>query len=271
LAKAYEAFLDAWKVTQHVQIALNLGHVEVELGKYCDAIEHLQYSLPSLDAKGSDATIAREWLAKAKAKVALLSISAEGIGVDVLIDDKSAGMAPLPRVCVDAGKHTIAARDGDARDEVTDTYEPGTTREVKLAPRKSVPPPAVKTATTSTVASALPGSSLPRPRKELLIGGGALAGAAFVAGAVFAGLSASMTGDVQSVRRSLTQGECRGNDDDPQCKQLFSLMNERNGFATAALWSFLGGAVVGGATVAYWFLAPRPSTTGTPSIRGGWL
>src|SRR5262249_22124873 len=44
-AKAYDSFLAAWKLKQHFQIAVNLGHAELKLGKYRDAAEHLTYFL----------------------------------------------------------------------------------------------------------------------------------------------------------------------------------------------------------------------------------
>src|SRR5690349_768840 len=40
-AAAHTAFLEAWKQSEHYQIAANLGSMEIKLGRYRDAAEHL--------------------------------------------------------------------------------------------------------------------------------------------------------------------------------------------------------------------------------------
>ena len=38
---AHAAFLEAWKLNEHYQIAANLGSMEIKLGRFRDAAEHL--------------------------------------------------------------------------------------------------------------------------------------------------------------------------------------------------------------------------------------
>src|SRR5262245_11666729 len=42
-ARAHTAYVAAWSLKKHYQIAGNLGDCEVRIGKYRDAAEHLSY------------------------------------------------------------------------------------------------------------------------------------------------------------------------------------------------------------------------------------
>lgn len=141
-AAAYGAFLVAWKLKQHPQIALNLGHVEMQIGKYREAITHLQHWLDNNPPEDPDSVLARQWLSEAKKKVVTLKIKVNGAGAEVQIDGQTVGTSPLPpEVYVDPGKHTVIARRGALRDEVTGTYEAGWTRVIPLVPIEPGAPP----------------------------------------------------------------------------------------------------------------------------------
>lgn len=141
-SQAYEAFLGAWKLNQHPQIALNLGHVEMEIGRYSDAIGHLQQWLDNNPAADPDSVLAGQWLTLAKTKVVTLKIKVNGAGAEVKIDGQSIGTSPLPReVYVEPGKHTVVARRGPLRDEVAGSYEAGSTHVIPLVPMAPDVPP----------------------------------------------------------------------------------------------------------------------------------
>jgi tetratricopeptide (TPR) repeat protein len=74
---AYAAFLEAWKLKEHPQVALNLGRAELETGKYQDAIEHLRYCIDQSPAGDPDITLARDWLVQAEKKAAKLTVTVD--------------------------------------------------------------------------------------------------------------------------------------------------------------------------------------------------
>ena len=118
-AKAHESFLKAWKITQHYQIAANLGRAELKLGKYRDAAEHLAYFLR--EASGvttEERQAAQTMLDEARAKVGAVTIIVDRAGAEVLVDGVAIGKSPLGReVFVEPGKRTVEAKLGGFGDD----------------------------------------------------------------------------------------------------------------------------------------------------------
>lgn len=112
--KAYDAFVEAWKLKRHPQIALNLGRAEIETGRYADAVLHLRYVVEELPPGDADLKLARDWLGEAEGKVARLAVTVDVAGAEVLVDGAARGTSPIADpVLLDPGKHTLEVKLGE--------------------------------------------------------------------------------------------------------------------------------------------------------------
>ncbi len=253
--KAVEEFGKAYALKPLPQLAGNLGEAELRVGRFRDAAEHVDRFLrEDKGALSEDKKAGEGWLKEAKKKIVTLKITVDEAGAEVLVDDKVIGVSPLPpEIYVDPGTHTIVARKGTARVEVTDTYEAGWTRVMKLAPKEAGAGAGPIATAAPTVSSGAGGGESAGPRKELVIGGAAVGGVLLVAGAIFAGVSASKAGEAGA----LSPGgwdKCYGKSDSGPiagCNELHALHQETALFGNLATGMFLSGALVGGATLLY--------------------
>lgn len=257
---AYPPLLDAWKQKKHWQIALNLGRVEFELGKYRDAAEHFEIVLraPEL-AQPADApdplaetrSLAVFWLANAKSKLGHIRVDASPRSARIIVDGAPAGDAPLSSpIHVDPGTHTIEVRFGGASERRRIAIESG--KEVTVTLKVTLPD---EKANTPSVELAKP-LAKPFPTRWVLLGtGAALAFTSVSVGAVATWLAWN---DGQIAAASHQGPEGRQAVAEAQYKSL-------------ALWAFLGAGVVGGATITY-YLTTRHSTApvqATAAVRPG--
>lgn len=111
-ARAHAAFLAAWSLKEHYQIAGNLGTSEAMLGKWREAATHLAYYLREAPKeKVAERRSAQKLLEQARAKVGALAVRVEPAGAEILIDGKSVGRAPLAgEVFVEPGVRVLEAR-----------------------------------------------------------------------------------------------------------------------------------------------------------------
>ena len=111
--KARDAFLRAWRLKPHWQIAAALGRAELKAGLHRDAAEHLTASLRDAPA-GLDEADRKELQsmnAKARARVGALTITVDPPGAEVLVNGLSVGKTPLQDVVfVDPGPVFVEAR-----------------------------------------------------------------------------------------------------------------------------------------------------------------
>src|SRR5277367_5778545 len=102
VAEAHASYLAAWSLNKHWQIAANLADTEIELSKFREAAEHATYYLANAPANRTER--AEALLKRALVRVAVLTITVEPAGAEVLVDDALAGTAPLPQpVFLDPG------------------------------------------------------------------------------------------------------------------------------------------------------------------------
>ena len=117
-ARARAAYLGAWLLKKHWQIALNLGDVEVRLGLYRDAAEHLAFYLRESAKEEPPPPEARKLYDQARASVGTLEITSSAAGAEIAVDGKVVGVTPLADpVFVEPGEHTVEVR--QAADFVT--------------------------------------------------------------------------------------------------------------------------------------------------------
>lgn len=264
--EAQAAYLAAWSLNKHWQIAANLADTEIELGKHREAAEHATYyqqHAPANRKEKADALVKR-----ALARVAALALTVEPEGAEVLVDDVSIGRAPLAGpVFVEPGERRVRARFPGRPDAVqVIAAQAGATPMVTLRVEvPAAPPPARELPAV--------GSSY----KPIVITGGVVAGVGLGLGAVFAVVSNGKASDAETKRATLakTSGATACSSASPAagCGALESTLRARAGLADASLWTFVGAGAVGAATLVYALAAPRAKVSApvqvTPAIGAG--
>jgi|GEM_PF-1516220 len=106
---AHDAVSKAWNLKQLPMIAASLGYIELNLGRYREAAEHLKYFLDRApDKYPEQRSSAEQQLEEARKHVALVEVSTNVSGVRVLVDDTEVGYAPLPdHLYLEPGEHTF--------------------------------------------------------------------------------------------------------------------------------------------------------------------
>jgi tetratricopeptide (TPR) repeat protein len=114
---AYAAYIAAWALKKHFQIAGNLGDCEIQLGKYRDAAEHLATFIRGYpkDQPPERLAKAQRLYEEAVAHVGTLRVMVSSAGAEVFVDGVSAGSAPIKdALYVEPGAHLVEARQGKA-------------------------------------------------------------------------------------------------------------------------------------------------------------
>jgi len=247
--KAEAAFLAAWALKKHYQIAANLGACEVKLGKYRDAAEHLAFFLreqpPSRNK--DERQRAQALFDEVRPKVGTLTIKIDVPGTIVTVDGHEVGTAPLPaEVYVEPGRHTIdAVRAADPGASVTVSVGAGEAREVTLALNKkeALPPP-------------------PRVEKRPLWPVIAAGGVAVVALGVGAGLTVAANGkagDSAALRANVGPAGCASASaaNTADCSSVVKDLQSQGTFAKGAAGALVSGGALAVATagLAAWAMA----------------
>lgn len=171
-AEARAAYLAAFRIHHHWQIAANLSDCERQLGLNRDAAEHLYFYVQNApEDRVQKAEIAMK---DALLSVGMVRVNVSLDGAEVLVDGKSVGLSPLSApLFVDPGQRTIAARYGDwPVVERTLDMLPGPTSDVSLV----LHAPDLPAQAAPVVQVNSPSAEGPNP---WLAGGGLLASVAF--------------------------------------------------------------------------------------------
>jgi hypothetical protein len=296
LERARIFYTSAWRAQRHWQIAGTLGHVELSLGRYRDAAEHLAFflretrDLPSVDPRDRAALAAE--LERAKAKIGVVTAVVHPAGAEVVVDGASLGKAPLvDPVFVDPGRHVIEARlPGypavvDARDVV-----PGTSAKIaltltpiaatvgqRLPPPPAVPPPdAAPQAAPLTAAppqaappppapppqAATPPAAAPpaAPPRRISTSKAIFIGGAVTTGAlaiIGTGLAVGASAKASSAR-DCEVGPCQGASTQATRRDAFDqLESQKVSLGDAAIGTFIAAGAVAAATVTYALVAKK--------------
>src|SRR5262249_19005102 len=94
---AHAAYLAAWSLKKHYQIAGNLGDCEVRLGRYRDAAEHLSYFLREYPANkpAERREDGRRLFEEARSKIGTIHVAVDPPGAKILVDGELVGESPL--------------------------------------------------------------------------------------------------------------------------------------------------------------------------------
>jgi hypothetical protein len=190
----------------------------------------------------------------------------------VLVDGAAVGTAPLLLpVFVDPGEHTFTARmEGWQTAKRSIVATAGGTEGIDLQLERVVAPTPAPLPTGSTASvSAPPPAVVPvhegGPRTEVLIAGGATAGAALAAGVIFTVVANGKASDAEEQRDALAgtkgAGACSGAGGPPECAALDDAFDARDTFSNLAFWSFVGAGAIGAGTVVYALVVPAVKPT----------
>jgi|GEM_PF-2748428 len=112
LERAHALWLQAFSQQASAHTALHLGQLELELKRYRDSAEHLDYAirlLPDADGEAPKNT-AKKALAVAKAQIAVVVATTNRAGAEMRVNGRSVGKAPLAgNLYLDPGPHDISA------------------------------------------------------------------------------------------------------------------------------------------------------------------
>lgn len=290
--EAREEYLAALRLKKSYDVAGNLGNLEITLGLYRDAAEHLSFAVRTYAPSGTTADQlekAKQRLADAKSHVGSLLVSVNVNGAEVFVDGKSVGRAPLEdTVFVEPGSRVIEvklARYDDVRQVIEAAKGAEQAVALTLVPSAegsaagaagaagTTNPPG---AGTSAGAASAPGSAVGSGTEGtplggeaargganpvILIAGAGVAGAALVVGVVSAVLSNSKAGDVDDMLTTIgSAGDpsaCSSGRRASECDALHGLRQDRDRLANVSFWSFLGAGVAGAGTVVYALTAPK--------------
>jgi hypothetical protein len=259
-AAARASFLAAWSLKKHWQIAANLADTEVELGKYRDAAEHAFYYLGNGPADRH--ARAQALLDKAQARTGTLTVRVDRAGADVLVDGEVVGKSPLVApVFVDPGHHTVAARLGAGVATSPADVLAGAPRDVALTLKEPQAPPIVP---------AREGPSVP-----VIVTGASVTGVGIVVGAILAVLAHREALDANAKLATLPPpaGVSPCATLTSTCDAINSERHTSDALSNASVGTFIGGGVVGLATLGYALLAPKaPAASGMrvlPAVGSG--
>lgn len=261
--EARAAFLAAWALEKHWQIAANLADAEIQVGRHREAAEHAFFYRQKAPADRHER--AEALLAKAKARVVTLRIETDPPGADVWIDGQPAGRTPLAEpFFLEPGKHTVTARMA-SRPEAAVTLDKGAGTEevvrleVKAAQIVTPPPPPPPA----------PKSMVP----AYVLGGAGIAG--LVVGATLTGVAysdasqarAQAPRDAQGALLCSTRGPeyDRGGANQAECNDLRSLSATASDTANAGLGLMIAGGVLGAGAGVYFLWAKAPVGGGRPA------
>jgi hypothetical protein len=258
---ARQLFLQAWAIRPSADVAMELAQTEMDLGKYVDAAEHLDYALrnftPSINEKMRN--IAKLAHSEVVRHVARITVDVNIEGAEVLLNGRVVGKSPVQETLyADAGNCVIQARLGATNVSKSLVAEPGKELRVTL----TLEQPA-KLASDSGLVPGSPGEYRPTAFSDTLdthrnpvplIIGGAVTVLAFSAGLGLRIASNSAEDDASTLSATLgSQGCSTPNANAALCASLRHSIEksdrERN-WSTAS-FVIASAALVG--TAAYWF------------------
>ena len=278
LEAARRSFLAAFELAPHHTIASNLAEVEIKLGRYRDASEHLNYVLRSLPPNATEERASSEkGLAQCRERLSVVRVAVSVQGAAVTLDGKSVGNAPLEtELWLEPGEYVVEARHTgyEAASERV-RVKAGESREIVLALGKVVAQggTAPSSAAPPDEAQHSPGVS---GKTVVLIGGSALTVAAATVGTVFLLKSNAASEDADQALADIKREEpdlwengqacllepaLRPN----ACATLTQAQKDQETFKNVAIGGFVAAGVLGVGTVVTYLLWPEDkSSSATP-------
>lgn len=280
-AEAHAAFMEAWKLNEHYQIAANLGSMEVKLGKFRDAAEHLAIYLRKAPAdKVKDKMRAQSFFDEARKKVGAVQVTVNVNGAEILVDDKVAALSPLlDDLFVEPGPRMLKVRmPGYKTAEIPIEASPGSAQAVPvtLAKEPDAAPPILAPEPPPPPPPPPQPKEVPfQPSRPLVIAGIGVAVVGVLGGAIFAGVANSNASDAEALSGPLSQKSqaaygtpwaCSTGAYPVDCQHLRDSWESADSLGNASVWSFVIGGLAGAGTAVYALVLPKVlKTTVVPS------
>jgi hypothetical protein len=252
--QCHAAFLAAYGVKPHPQIAGNLSACEVKLGMYRDAAEHVSIFLRAQrpDAPPERRAAADAVLREASAKIAIVQLYADPTGAEVRLDGRSIGNAPLPLpLFLDPGVHVVEVRqEGFVTVKHPVNARAGNSTEIKIELAPVAVPKPIDT-TTTLRRSVVPG---------IVLGAVAVAGLATGTGLYVASTGDRSTADTLTNAILGAKHSCvpRAPNFDSRCSQAHSAASSSDALHNAGVATLIGaGAVAVAAGLSFVWPASR--------------
>jgi len=251
-SEAEAAYQSAWNLRKSYDLAGNLGDVEMQLGQFRDAAEHLSYAYDEFPTGGKPEV--REALGKriaeARQHVGVLRIKTNVVGARLYVDLKLVGQTPLEKgLFVDVGQRVIEARI-DGHDDVLRTIEvaQGSTQEIEL---QLVP---------KFGGGASSGSA---KRIAVIAMGAGLAAAGIGMGVGLWATASGKTTDAGVIRANMQKGDCPGTAADTiaQCTSLKSTLKDHDTYFNVGTGMLTTGILLGVGTIVYVAVTRKKSST----------
>ncbi|MDI1447197.1 PEGA domain-containing protein [Polyangium sp. 6x1] len=251
-AEAEASYQAAWDLRKSFDLAGNLGDVEMTLGQYRDAAEHLSYALEEFPAGGKPEV--REALQKrleeAKKQVGSVTIGTSIGGAKIYVDGRFVGQAPLAKpVFVDPGKRVIEAR-LPGHDDVLKTVD------VEKAQAQEV---------SLVLAPKIGGSS--GGKSKILIGvGGGLALVGIGAGIGLLATASGLSSDADAQDNAMPDAACnplhpRNAEFSGACVELRGTLERSQTLHNVGIGALVVGGVIGVGTLVYALMPSKKSAT----------
>ncbi|WP_437535163.1 PEGA domain-containing protein [Sorangium sp. So ce726] len=271
LDAAYEAYRTAWTLKQSYDIAANLANTELQRGMKVEAAEHLAFCLRSFPATGNPAQHEqiRSQFRAVRKEVGSIVVQANADGAEVSFDGAAVGRTPFRHeVFVKPGTIAVEARlAGHEPSRVTLEVPAGETNTANLVLLPPVERPAQSEPLPPRAEAPVPapreGADTGGPRPEVLIAGGAVAGAGVIAGVVFTVLAVTKGSDAEELRDSVVRNHggaacSRANAPSAACADVKDAFDVHRRWTNTAFWSFVGAGAAGAGTLIYG-LSTKPS------------
>jgi len=246
--EAYEAYRKAWQRSPSYDVAGNLGNVEMKLGRWADAVEHLTYARehlpPSLDADRKRDVLARidELLSEARPKVAEVALALKPVNASLTVDGRARSNPAVPdKLWLEPGEHRIEVR-ADGYVPVTRTLEAkgGASERLEVALRRETAP--------------TPDDSTDDPNLAIILTGAALGAAGIATGIGLVVAAEGKANDRTAIAQSLgsASNACGpGTTRTAECQQIEDLSAQENTFRNVGITTLAVGGAIGIATLLY--------------------
>ena len=263
--EAKRSFEASFRLRKAYDTAGLLGQVELELGEFRYAAEHIEYCIRNFPTGGNRELYAevQEAFAGAKRRVGTLRIAVKDANVDLFLDGRRLGGTPLQReVFVEPGQHTLRAQWPNASStEETFRIEAGQQLSVDLQrPALSSSPPGADR----------PASSEDPSRREWLPAY-LLGGVTAVTLATSIALRVSRADDkreVEQLRSRIGVGDCApGAVPADGCSALVAARDRYNDKGMVADVALAVGGVAAAATLGYAFFVLLDEPTSESGLR----
>lgn len=247
--QAVRILSEAWAIRQTYDVAASLAQAEIQLKRYRDAAEHLEFGLSHFAPVESEQTLEqmRAAFADVKTHVATLKFKVNRAAAEIQIDGRTLGASALtaPQF-VDAGVHTVQASSNGENASVVISVEAGNEYPVELRFKASTAPDAAHASTGGD-------ASDERSLVPVIVAGTV----AVVGTAGLVGFSLAASSDAETLAhlkdKNGTSGCADGTASPADCSAQLDAAQSHDKHRNLAVASAVVGAVAVVAIPIYWF------------------